>query len=53
MQLCTRGLWGEEEEERKKKRLATVVSLGANLKKKRERTDDGNQLAVSAIPPRA
>ena len=31
LQLCTGGIWGEEEE---KEILATVVSSGANLKKK-------------------
>ena len=36
IQLCTGGLWGEEEEGGKKGRLATDVSSGANLKKKKE-----------------
>ena len=31
IQLCTGGIWGDKE---KKRRLATVVSSGANLKKK-------------------
>ena len=32
--ICTWGIWGEKAI-RKKKRLATVVSSGANLKKKK------------------
>ena len=32
--LCTGGTWGEKAEKKKERRLAAVVSLGANKKKR-------------------